>query len=135
MRHKKHKPLPAGDLMLQIVPMPKDTNPNGDIHAGWLVGQMDLAAASSAGRLSQGRTATVAIEGMEFISPVRVGSHVSCYTKLVDIGRSSIKITVEVWTQDHDEPRPRKVTQSTFIFVAIDEDGRIRQLPNEALHP
>lgn len=135
MRHSEHKPAPAGELSLQIVPMPKDTNANGDIHAGWLVGQMDLAAATAAGRLSQGRTATVAIEGMEFISPVRVGSQVSCYTKLVDVGRSSIKLTVEVWTQDLDEHHPRKVTQSTFVFVAIDEDGCIRQLPDEVLHP
>lgn len=135
MRHSEHKPSPTGELTLQIVPMPKDTNANGDIHAGWLVGQMDLAAATAAGRLSHGRTATVAIEGMEFISPVRVGSSVGCYTKLVDVGRSSLKLRVEVWTQDLDEHHPRKVTQSIFVFVAIDEDGCIRQLPDETLHP
>ncbi len=134
MRHSEHKPAPGGELTLQVIPMPRDTNANGDIHAGWLVGQMDMAAATAAGKLSQGRTATVAIEGMEFISPVRIGSQVSCYTKLVDVGRSSMKISVEVWTQDNDEPHPRKVTQSIFVFVAIDEDGCIRQLPNEVLH-
>ncbi len=132
MRYAEHKPSPTGELMLQVIPMPRDTNANGDIHAGWLVGQMDLAAATAADKISHGRTVTVAIEGMEFISPVRVGSTVACYTKLVDIGRSSIKLTVEVWTQDNNESHPRKVTQSIFVFVAVDEDGCIRQLPSEA---
>lgn len=123
------KPEPQGDLMMQVIPLPSDTNPNGDVFAGWLVKQMDLAAATTAGRISQGRTATVAIDRMEFLSPLRVGSQVACYGKLVDIGRSSMKINVEVWTRDRSAKRPRKVTEALFVFVAIDENGRIREVP------
>lgn len=123
------KPLPKGELSLQVIPLPSDTNANGDIFAGWLVKQMDLAASVTAGRISHGRTATVAIDRMEFLSPVRVGSQVSCYTKLMDVGRSSMKINVEVWTLDRSANRPRKVTEALFVFVAIDENGRIRAVP------
>ncbi|OEY65786.1 acyl-CoA thioesterase [Marinobacter sp. X15-166B] len=123
------RPAPRGELTTQLVPLPADTNANGDVYAGWLVQQMDLAAATLSGRISQGRNATVAIDRMEFLSPLRVGSQVSCYCQLVDIGRSSMKINVEVWTLDRNAERPRKVTEALFVYVAIDEQGRIRQVP------
>jgi len=125
------KPRPRGELTLQLVTLPADTNPNGDIYAGWLVKQMDLAAATLAGRISRGRNATVAIDRMEFLSPLRVGSQVSCYCHLEDIGRSSMKIQVEVWTLDRTAERPRKVTEAQFVFVAIDDNGRIREVPDQ----
>ena len=68
------KPTPRGELTLQVIPLPADTNANGDVFAGWLVKQMDLAANTVAGRISQGRNATVAMDRMEFLSPLRVGS-------------------------------------------------------------
>lgn len=123
------KPQPRGELALQVVTLPADTNANGDLFAGWLVKQMDLAAATTAGRLSRGRTATVAIERMEFLSPLRVGAQVSFYTRLIDVGRSSMKINVEVWTLDQTARRPRKVTEALFVYVAIDDNGRIREVP------
>ncbi len=125
------RPNPRGELTLQIVPLPSDTNANGDVFAGWLVKQMDLAAATMAGRISQGRSATVAMDRMEFLSPLRVGSQVSCYCELVDIGRSSMKINVEVWMLDRFAKTPRKVTEGLFVYVAIDEQGRIREVPDQ----
>ena len=64
---------PAEEPVLRVIAMPGDANPEGDIFGGWLVSQMDLAAASVAFRRSQGRCATVAIDGMSFLSPVSVG--------------------------------------------------------------
>ncbi len=123
-------PSPSGELALRVVALERDTNAEGDIFAGWLVSQMDLAASTMAGRIAKGRTATVCIEKMEFISPVRVGAEVSCYTRLTDIGRSSIRIQVEVWTKDPYQSQERKVTDALFVFVAIDADGRIRAVPD-----
>ena len=125
------KPTPRGELTLQIIPLPADTNANGDVFAGWLVKQMDIAAATMAGRISQGRNATVAMDGMEFLSPLRVGSQVGCYCELVDSGRSSMKINVEVWTLDRSARHPRTVTEGRFVYVAIDEHGRIREVPEQ----
>lgn len=124
-------PAPRGDLITQIVPLPSDTNPNGDVFAGWLVRQMDIAAATLAGRISQGRNATVAMDRMEFLSPLRVGSQVGCYGELVEVGSSSMKINVEVWTLDRTAKTPRKVTEGLFVYVAIDEHGRIREVPDQ----
>jgi len=126
-----NKPMPRGELTLQVIPLPSDTNANSDVFAGWLVKQMDIAAESMASRISLGRNATVAMDRMEFLSPLRVGSQVGCYCELVDIGRSSMKINVEVWTRDRNAKHPRKVTEGLFVYVAIDEQGRIREVPEQ----
>lgn len=129
MRDIDDTPLPAGELALQTLAMPADTNPSGDIFGGWLMSQMDLAGSITASRRAQGRTATVAVTGMAFLTPVKVGSVVSCYTDIVEVGRSSIRINVEVWINPHKDPV--KVTEGEFVFVAIDENGRTRAVPDE----
>ena len=119
-------PNPEGELAIQTVAMPANTNPSGDIFAGWLVSQMDLAASVAAIKVANGRVATVAINGMQFLTAVHVGAIVSCYTKVMDIGRSSIRINVEVWITHKTSFEPIKVTEGEFVFVAIDDAGRTR---------
>ena len=76
-------PQPQGELTLQTVAMPADTNANGDIFGGWLLSQMDLAAGVAAAKIAKGRVATVAINSMAFLTPVSVGSVVSCYCEVL----------------------------------------------------
>lgn len=121
-------PMPLGELAIQTIAMPADTNANGDIFGGWLMSQMDLAGGITAGRRAGGRVATVAVEGMAFMTPVSVGSVVSCYTEIMDVGRSSIRIRVEVWITDAAHADPAKVTEGEFVFVAIDNNGRTRSV-------
>ena len=122
-------PLPQGELALQTIAMPKDTNANGDIFGGWLLSQMDLAGGIAAGEVAGGRVATVAIDGMAFLTPVHVGAVVSCFTDVLEIGRSSIRMMVEVWINSKHDGEPIKVTEGEFVFVAIDENGRTRGVP------
>ncbi len=121
-------PVPQGDLALQTIAMPRDTNANGDIFGGWLLSQMDLAGSITAGEVAGGRTATVAIDGMAFLTPVHVGAVVSCYCDVLEIGRSSIRIMVEVWINSRHDGEPLKVTEGEFVFVSIDETGRTRSI-------
>ncbi|HBO14254.1 MAG TPA: acyl-CoA thioesterase [Halieaceae bacterium] len=121
-------PTPQGELALQTIAMPKDTNAEGDIFGGWLLSQMDLAGAIAAREVAGGRVATVAIEGMAFITPVHVGAVVSCYCDVIEIGRSSIRIVVEVWIDSPHDGEPIKVTEGEFIFVAIDDKRRTRTI-------
>lgn len=120
---------PRGDLALQTFSMPKDTNANGDIFGGWLVSQMDIAAGICSKRECQGRSVTVSIKNVNFIKPVGVGDVVSCYTSVERRGRTSIEIYVEVWTIPFDQGETSKVGDGLFVFVAIDEDGKPRRLP------
>ena len=122
-------PTPIGQLALQIIAMPADANANGDIFGGWLVSKMDLAGCVTANRLARGRVVTVAIDSMIFLSPVSVGAIISCYTKVINIGRSSMRIQVEVWSSEPDEIEKQKVTEGLFTFVAIDKNRRTRPVP------
>ena len=111
-------PLPYGDLALQTIAMPRYTNASGDIFGGWLLSQMDLAGSITASELAGGRVATVAIEGMSFLTPVHVGAVVSCYCDVLETGRSSLRILVEVWINARQDGEPIKVTEGEFIYVA-----------------
>jgi acyl-CoA thioesterase YciA len=126
-------PTPTGELALQTLAMPRDTNANGDIFGGWLVSQMDLAAGIATKQVTRGRSATVAIKNVEFLAPVSVGSVVSCYAEILEIGRSSIHINIEVWISNSlITTGQRKVAEGLFVFVAIDENGRTRRIPTSS---
>lgn len=120
---------PAGEPTIRTIAMPADTNPAGDIFGGWLMAQMDLAAGSAAARRARGRCATIAVEGMAFLRPVAVGDEVSLYAEISDVGRTSMKIHVEAWARRFRTTLHEKVTDATFTFVAIDEEGRPRPVP------
>ena len=121
-------PSPNGEMSLQTIAMPKDTNASGDIFGGWLLSQMDIAAAVAAGKVADGRVATVAIDNMNFLVPVHVGAVVGCYTEVVNVGRSSIQVIVEVWIDKGISGEKIKVTEGLFGFVAIDNNGRTRAI-------
>ena len=115
---------PKGELVIQTIAMPKDTNRDGDIFGGWLVSQMDLGSAILAGKVAKSRVVTVAIEGMSFLNPVRVGDTVACYAWLEKIGRTSMKICVDVWVTRYRTGERVKVTNGVFTYVALGADGK-----------
>jgi acyl-CoA thioesterase YciA len=115
--------------MVRTVAMPADTNANGDIFGGWVLSQMDIAGGVAAGRVALGRTVTVAVEAMKFHRPVRIGDVVSVFADVVKVGRTSITVRVETWVTRRDSAQPLKVTEGTFVYVAIDDDGEPRPVP------
>ena len=115
---------PKGELVIQTIAMPKDTNPNGDIFGGWLTSQMDLGSSILAAKIAQARVVTVAMEGMSFLEPVRVGDTVACYAWVERVGRTSIVIPVEVWVRRYMHGKQIRVTRGVFTHVAIDDSGK-----------
>ena len=120
---------PKGKLALQTIAMPADTNANGDIFGGWLMAQMDLGASVVARTRSCGKVATVAVNAMTFHKPVHVGDLVTIYSELLKEGSTSMHVGVEAWITRLPEGKRLKVTQATFVFVAVDGKGNKRQLP------
>ncbi|HPG21619.1 MAG TPA: acyl-CoA thioester hydrolase YciA [Amaricoccus sp.] len=123
-------PLPQGELTLQTIAMPADTNANGDIFGGWIMSQMDLGSSVLARGRARGRVATVAVEGMTFHRPVHVGDVVSIHAQMLREGTTSMAIGVEVWVHRQPSGEHRKVTEARFVFVAVDLDGKKRALPD-----
>lgn len=125
---------PQGNLLLRTLAMPSDTNANGDIFGGWIMSQMDIGGAILAKEIALGRVVTVAVDSMTFIRPISVGDVVCCYGRCLNVGRSSIKIQVEVWVKRvANEPIGERycVTQAVFTFVAVDKQGKPRAIPRE----
>ncbi len=112
-----------GHLTTRVLAMPSDTNPAGDIAGGWVLAQMDIAAAICAGQRAQSRTVTVALDGMSFIRPVKVGDILGVYTRVESIGRTSMIINVEAWVRRSRIGNREKVTEGKFKFVALDDHG------------
>lgn len=117
---------PCGELTLKLPASHAATNVFGDVYGGWVSSQAVLAAEMRAGGETSGRVATVSIGGMEFMSPVLVGTILSFYTDVVEAGNSSIRMKVEVWGRCPDGRAMRKVTETECVQVAINDDGHIR---------
>ncbi len=120
---------PRGELTTRTMAMPKDTNPSGDIFGGWLMSEMDIAGSIVAWKRARGRVATVAVRAMAFLSPVRVGDVLCCYTDIVRTGTTSITVNIEAWAQSRSQDQRIKVTEGEFVFVALDDAGRKCPLP------
>ena len=114
---------PSGDLTLRTLAMPADANPAGDIFGGWVLSQMDIAAGICAAKEAQCRVATVGIEAMSFLKPIYVGDVLCVYSSIKKLGRASISIALEAWVLRDRLGDRVKVTDGTFTFVALDDEG------------
>ena len=129
--------IPSGEMLLQTLAMPADTNPSGDIFGGWIMAQMDMAGGILAKEVAQSRVVTVAVDSIRFIKPVQVGDVVCCHGRVTHVGTTSITIHLEVWVrkgpQGQDEQPSRfKVTQAAFTYVAVDDEGKKRPVATAA---
>lgn len=121
------------ELVLKVIPMPRDVNANGDIFGGWVMAQVDLAGSVIPARYTGGRMATVAVNEFIFKHPVRVGDILSFFGKLVRIGRTSITVKIEVYAERYRaQGQYIKVTEASLTYVAIDDNGKPRPIPKPA---
>lgn len=120
---------PHGALTIRTLAMPADTNPAGDIFGGWVLSQMDIAGSICAVERVQGRVATVAVEAMTFIAPVKVGDVLCVYTSIERVGNTSLTVAMEAWARRNRLADRVKVTQGRFVYVALDEHGQKRVIP------
>ena len=111
------------DPSIRVMLMPKDTNGHGTIFGGVILSHLDIAGAVEARKHTRHRVVTVAIDKVEFISPVQVGDLVSFYTETERVGRSSVTVTIRVEAQRADGSGTASVTSATAVYVAVDPDG------------
>jgi acyl-CoA thioesterase YciA len=121
--------LPRGELTVRTIAMPADTNANGDIFGGWVMSAMDQAGGIAGVERAEGRVVTVAVEAMTFLRPMKVGDVLCVYTDVESVGRTSLKIHIEAWARRFRTRIREKVTDATFTFVAVDDNGKPRPVP------
>ncbi|HHI82686.1 MAG TPA: acyl-CoA thioesterase [Rhizobiales bacterium] len=121
---------PCGKLTIRVPTMPADANAAGDVFGGWVVAQMDLAAGVRSSEEAKGRVVTAAINTLAFKRPVKIGDVLEVYTTLEKTGRTSLTLSVEAWAQRYLAHEKVKVTEASFVMVAVDENGKPRPVPS-----
>ena len=127
---KMSEKMPEKQPALRVMPMPADVNQHGDVFGGWIMSQVDIAGATAAMRRARGRVVTVAVNSFVFKHPVSVGDVVSFFAEVIEVGRTSVKVMVEVFAERNPaKPEVVKVTEATLTYVAINQQGGKRLLP------
>ena len=79
-------------------------------------------------KIARGRVVTVSIGSMSFMRPVKMGDILSLFTRVTEVGKTSIRTVVEAWVED--KHGSAKLTETSMVFVAIDPQGRTRRIQN-----
>lgn len=112
---------PSKEPSIRLVMLPKYTNPDGDIFGGHILSLIDGAAAVEAQRQAHHRYVTVSMDSIQFHLPVQVGDLVSLWCQTVKIGKSSIRIHIDVLANPRCSDEEYKVTEAIVTMVAIDD--------------
>ncbi len=125
-------------LAIQVVMMPRDTNPHGTIFGGVILSYL-VQAGAIGGRHEVAKAggpppflATVAMNRVEFLQPVLVGDVVKFWTRLVRMGRTSITMHVQVEAERNQEVL--QVTAAEVVYVGVDLNAKDRR-PTPLLPP
>ncbi len=122
--------MPDKELVIKIVAMPRDINPDGDMFGGWILSQMDLAAYLHVRKHTHARVVTVAIDNIVFHQPVFTGDCLICYASTERIGITSITVKIEVDVERKESHKQERVTEGRFTFVSIGADRKPIPLSN-----
>jgi len=110
---------------------PTDTNPRGRLFGGTLVAWMDKAAGYAAMRRARNVAVTAAIEEINFTVPVRQGDLVELVARVEEVGRTSMRVRVEVFKEDAIHGTRELCTTGRFTLVSVDASGSPVPVPPE----
>ena len=116
--------------IIRVTAMPADTNPYGGVFGGWLMGQLGLACGSFASRRTGGKAILVAADALKFPGAMAVGDELSVYVELLKQGRTSLRLRADASARERDGDKETLVAEGEFTFVALDADGRPREIGN-----
>ncbi len=127
MKTTSTPPSSKREVIFHAIALPSDVNVFGDISGGWLISQMETAGSIVAARLTHSRLVVIAIDVATFMVPIQVGSTLSFYADILEIGNSSVKVLVEVWGKYIESPEPmQKIIDNVFTYVALDRNGKTK---------
>ena len=114
----------VADLMF-----PPDANMHGTVFGGKVLQMVDKAASVCAMRHSGKPCVTVAMERVEFLVPIKVGTFLIAEARVHATGRTSMDIGVEVYAEDMPGGRRVHTNSCLVTMVAVDAEGRPSPVP------
>lgn len=116
------------EVRLAELIMPNRTNHQGTLFGGHALGLMDHAGWVAATRCARQTMVTVASDRVEFKVPVRAGQLVELVARVTRIGRTSVTVGVDMYAEEVASGDRQLATSGSFVFVAIDDEGRPTQI-------
>lgn len=109
---------------------PGETNHYGTLFGGTALAWMDQAAFVAATRHARRKVVTVHSDAVDFRRPVPLGSIVELVARVIEVGRTSMRVEVEMWVEPIEVGRePYLAAKGGFVLVAVDEVGRPVSVP------
>ena len=103
---------------------PFTTNHHDTLFGGQALAWMDEAAFIAATRFCRKRLVTVSSDRIDFKHPIPGGSLVELVGQVIHVGRTSLKVEVNIYVEDMYADHREKAITGVFSFVAVDEDGK-----------
>jgi acyl-CoA hydrolase len=114
--------------MVQVV-LPNDANPLGFILGGTVMHLIDIAGAIACHRHTRSLLVTAAVDGLEFLHPIKVGDLIILRSRVTCTFTTSLEVEVEVFSEETLTGRRQMTSRAYLTFVAIDRDGRKQPVP------
>ena len=114
--------------MTQVV-LPNDANPLGYILGGTVMHLIDIAGAITAARHTRSQVVTAAVDGLQFLHPIKVGDLIILKAHITCVFTTSLEVEVEVFSEETLTGRRQLTSHAFLTFVAIGKDGSHEQVP------
>lgn len=108
---------------VQVV-LPNDSNPLGFILGGTVMHLIDITGAIACHRHTNTLALTAAVDGLEFVHPIRVGDMIILKSRVTATFNTSLEVEVEVFSEEVLTGKRRLTSRAYLTFVSIDEAGR-----------
>ena len=121
-------PSESATEMVQVV-LPNDANPMGFMLGGAVMHLIDIAGAIAAFRHARTLMVTAAVDGLEFLSPIKVGDFVLLKARVTATFRTSLEVEVQVYSEDALTGRRQMTSRAYLTFVTLEKDGARVEIP------
>jgi uncharacterized protein (TIGR00369 family) len=128
------KPVSASQTELIELMVPSYANFGGNVHGGILLSLMDKAAYICASKHAEAYCVTVAVEGVEFLNPVKIGSVVSIKASVNFVGTTSMIVGMRIETLDPITQEHTHTNSCYFTMAAKNPDGTLKKVPQLDIH-
>ena len=111
------------NLEMSFLAQPNHVNYHGSVHGGSVMKWIDEAGYALAVRYAQNNCVTKMVNGIEFLAPIHIGDLIYIQAKVVHQGTTSLRIEVDVASENLIEKKRKKNCTCELAFVAIDAEG------------
>jgi acyl-CoA hydrolase len=116
-------PSESATEMVQVV-LPNDANPLGFILGGKVMHLIDIAGAIAAYRHTRSLVVTAAVDGLQFLHPIKVGDLILLKSRVTCTFTTSLEVEVEVFSEEPLTGERKATSRAYLTFVAVDNQGR-----------